>query len=592
MTDRRIQILPSLLANQIAAGEVVERPASIVKELIENSIDAGAKTIEIRVNEGGMQSITLIDDGIGILKEDLILAITPHATSKIYSLEELENLHSLGFRGEALASIASVSRFSLKSRYQEATNAWEIQLEGKEATPELKPVSLATGTKIEVMDLFFNTPARRKFLKSQGTEFSHIEEVVRKIALSHMEIGFILQHNHKEIFRLEANNPKKRLDQLCGKGFADQSLYIQVEKTGLTLEGWLVEPKYLKRSAQYQYFYVNGRPIRDKLIMHAIKEAYRDVLYGENQPQYIWFLEVDPRSVDFNVHPSKLEVRFREGRLLHDFIYSEVKKALKQEQQNPVICHDKTEDFPVSSPSTSLGPNIELRQYYKPQTQTFKNSTNTKALDLLFEVPTTELELPVKTIQNKFGRAICQLKGLFILAENDIGLVIIDMHAAHERVLYERLKQNWHDQHWERQLLLLPQTIELTRAEEAVLKEHKNQIAQMGFEIDEWMDHKIIIREVPVTLAKSNLDRFMHDLLRDLELLGHSNQSEVYLDQILAEVACHSSIQAHQTLSLPEMQQLLKDMENTPNIGYCNHGRPTSRVLNIEELDRLFLRGR
>lgn len=580
MNERRIQVLPSLLANQIAAGEVVERPASIVKELIENSIDAGAKSIEIRVNEGGMQAIILMDDGEGIVKDDLILAITPHATSKIYSLDELENLQSLGFRGEALASIASVSRFNLKSRHHGTDEAWEIELEGKGDHPELKPTSLVQGTKIEIRDLFFNTPARRKFLKSQATEFSHIEEVVRKIALSHMEIAFSLQHNHKEIFKLEAGNPKKRLDQLCGKGFSEKSLYIQVEKTGLSLEGWLVEPKYLKATAEYQYFYVNGRPIRDKLIIHAMREAYRDVLYGNHQPQYILFLEIDPRSVDFNVHPSKLEVRFREGRLLHDFIYGEVKKTLKQ----PEVCHDKPNPvLPAQARIQPPAPMFFPKESYSPQ--------ENKALNLLFD-PSPEIHQPRPPTQSKFGRAICQIKGLFILAENEIGLVIIDMHAAHERVLYERLKKNWHEQHWESQILLLPQTVELTRKEAAILKEHQAQIQAMGFVIDEWMDQKVIIREVPVALAKANLDQFIHDLLRDLELLGHSNQTEVYLDQILAEVACHSAIQANQILSLTEMQQLLKDMEITPNIEYCNHGRPTSRVLNVEELDRLFLRGR
>lgn len=531
MTDRRIQILPSLLSNQIAAGEVVERPASIVKELVENSIDAGAHNIEIRIEEGGMLAITVIDDGTGIFKEDLALAVHPHATSKIYSLDELENLQSLGFRGEALASIASVSRFLLKSRHKESGEAWQIELEGKGTLPEIKPDSLPRGTRIEIRDLFFNTPARRKFLKSQMTEFSHIEEVVRKLALSHMEIGFSLQHNHKLIFRLEANQPQKRIEILCGKDFAEHSLFIQVQKTGFALEGWLVQPAFLKRSAEFQYFYVNGRPIRDKLILHAMKEAYRDVLYSDYQPQYILFLEIDPRAVDFNVHPAKLEVRFRESRLVHDFVYSEVKKALAGQNQNQPFCHDKKTEtvsqkqdqysFSSSKPFTKTDLTAAVKA---PHLQSFvdKPQISAKALDLFFEPSAEQVtQMP----QNKrFGRALCQVKGLFILAENNDGLVIIDMHAAHERVLYERLKQNWHKAHWERQLLLLPQTVELTRHEEAVYKEHQTEIAEMGFVIDEWMDQKIMFREVPITLAKANLAEFMRTLLKDLALLGHSQQ--------------------------------------------------------------------
>ncbi len=583
MMMRRIQILPQHLANQIAAGEVVERPASIVKELLENSIDAGAQSIEIRIEEGGLQNISVTDDGSGIAKEDLLLAITPHATSKVYSLDELENLQSLGFRGEALASIASVSRFRLQSRHQNNDSAFAVELEGQGNQPDVKPTSLAQGTKIEVRDLFFNTPARRKFLKAPATEFSHIDEAIRKLALSHLDVCFGLYHNHKLVYSVTAGNPQSRLDTLCGRGFTEQSQFIQTEKTGLSLEGWLVLPKHLKRSADHQYFYVNGRPIRDKLIIHAMKEAYRDVMYGDHQPQYILFLEIDPKSVDFNVHPQKLEVRFREGRLIHDFVRSEVKKALGGE--NPQVqSNQESLSHVVTAPALMepKQPPLIRGEAAKPQ----RGSWAKPALDLLFQTESIQEQT------SKFGRAICQMKGLFILAENNEGLVIIDMHAAHERVLYERLKKNWQQERWESQLLLLPQPVELSAREEAIYQEHQAHIVAMGFGIDEWMDHKIMIREVPVSLARSNLDKFMHELLHDLEMLGHSKQNEIYLDQILAEVACHSAIQAHQTLSLTEMTQLLKDMEQTPNIDYCNHGRPTWRLFTIDELDRLFLRGR
>jgi len=588
MTKRRIQTLPTLLANQIAAGEVVERPASIVKELLENSLDAGSTEIEVRVLEGGMQQITIIDNGTGIVKEDLVLAISPHATSKIYSLEELEDLHSLGFRGEALASIAAVSRFSLKSRHEAATTAWQVEMEGKSDAPEVKPASLAEGTKIEVMDLFFNTPARRKFLKTATTEFSHIEEVVRQLALSHAAVHFKLTHNQKEILNVSPGDVRKRLDALCGKGFASQSLFIQSQKTGLSLEGFVVEPKYLKRSAPYQYFYVNGRPIRDKLMLHAVREGYRDVLYGDHQPQYVLFLEIEPALVDFNVHPSKREVRFRESRLVHDFVRSEIKKALAG-----VVMEAFQRDEPPVFQQSSNQASFAKSNFMPPP----KNDT-TRPEDLfaLFggqkgRQDSNAIATDPSESEGRFGRVICQLKGLFILAENAEGLMIIDMHAAHERVLYERLKKQWHSNALETQLLLLPQAVALSKTEMATFKDHQAEVTKMGFVVDEWLDEKLMVREVPVSMLKAYIEHFMHDLLKDLQLLGASNKQADYLDQILAEVACHSAIQANQILTTTEMRQLLTDMEHTPNIDYCNHGRPTWRLFKVEELDRLFLRG-
>ncbi len=618
MPKRPIQILPDLLLNQIAAGEVVERPSSIVKELLENSLDAGAKTIEIRVEEGGLQSITLRDDGAGIPRDELLLAITPHATSKIYSLDELEDLHSLGFRGEALASIASVSRFSLKSREIGAETAWKIAREGKGEVPEIKPTALAEGTEVDVRDLFFNTPARRKFLKTQATEFSHIEEVVRRLALSHTDVAMSLYHNHKPVLQVTGGESNKRLSALCGKHFAEHTTFIQTAKTGLSLEGWLVQPKYLKRSANHQYFYVNGRPIRDKLIIHAIKEGYRDVLYGDHQPDYVLFLEVDPKSVDFNVHPAKLEVRFREGRLLHDFVRSEIKKALAESSASggvESLSHCVTASL-LREPTTPeletsdlirriLPPLIRgegdevdggIRQSQYPESGSSKSLSHCVTAPLLREPTTPEFgEVQAFTDTSsfgRFGRAICQLKGLFILAEHAEGLMLIDMHAAHERVLYERLKRDWQQNAWERQILLFPYAVALSRQEAVIFKEHQDKLGEMGIIADEWLDHKVMIREVPVVLAKSNIEKFMRDLLRDLDLLGQSNQTAAYFDEILAEIACHGAIQAHQTLSLTEMNALLKDMAMTPNIAYCNHGRPTSRLLKTDEIGRLFLRGR
>ena len=574
-SSRRIELLPPILANQIAAGEVVERPASIVKELVENSIDAGAKNIEVRIEEGGLKLIQVTDDGCGIPQDQLVLAVSAHATSKIYSLDELENLQTLGFRGEALASIVSVSRFVLKSKHIEADNAWALQLEGRLESTQIEPASLNQGSKIEVRDLFFNTPARRKFMKSSGTEFSHIDEIIRKIAMSHSEVNFSLYHNQKLIWQVAAISNQateiKRWQTLCSKDFYEQSKAIEASRMGFHLQGLITEPKYLKATSQTQYFFLNGRPIRDKLIFHAIKEAFKDVLYGQNQAAYVLFLEIDPQTVDFNVHPAKLEVRFREGRQVHDFLVSELKKVLAESGPAPAL---------IPFPTQTAIPRPEFcHDKMRPQEQFIY-------ADLLADIP-----MPMPEVKSRFGEVIAQLSGVFILSRHPEGLMLIDMHAAHERILYERIKVEWRNQSLPKQGLLLPVTVQLSRSEWAIFKEHEALFAGLGLSLEEWIDHKILVREVPVLLAKSDLTRFMQELLHDLDVLG-SAESESYLDQILAEIACHSAIQANQKLSLYEMQQLLRDMEITPRIDYCNHGRPTWRLLKNDELDRLFLRGR
>lgn len=577
LSSRPIQALPPLLANQIAAGEVVERPASIVKELVENSIDAGAKNIEIRIEDGGLKLIQVTDDGSGIPQDQLILAVSPHATSKIYSLDELENLQTLGFRGEALASIVSVSRFVLKSRHLEADTAWALQLEGRLESAQIEPASLNQGTKIEVRDLFFNTPARRKFMKSSATEFNHIDEILRKIAMSHSEISFSIYHNQKLAWQVAEVTHQateiKRWQTLCSKDFYSQSKLIEASRTGFHLQGLITEPRYLKPSSQTQYFFLNGRPIRDKLVLHAVKDAFKDVLYGQNQPAYVLFLEVDPHTVDFNVHPAKLEVRFREGRQVHDFMVSELKKALAGEERVQEFCHDKT---------------------YVPLIQTEAAMPHQEQIiyaDLLRDIPVSAPAQHQPESPSRFGEVITQLSGVFILSRHPEGLMLIDMHAAHERILYERLKIEWRSQALPTQGLLLPLTVQLSRPEWGIFKEHQALFADLGLAIEEWIDQKILIREVPALLAQADLSRFVQELLHDLEVLG-SVEREFYLDQILAEIACHSAIQANQKLSMYEMQQLVRDMETTPRIDYCNHGRPTWRLLKNEELDRLFLRGR
>jgi DNA mismatch repair protein MutL len=517
---RHIQQLPPLLANQIAAGEVVERPASIVKELVENSIDAGSKNIEVRIEEGGLKLIQVVDDGSGIPQDQLVLAVSPHATSKIYSLDELENLQTLGFRGEALASIVSVSRFVLKSRYIQADNAWSLELEGRLDSAKIQPTSLNQGTKIEVRDLFFNTPARRKFMKSTATEWNHIDEILRKIAMSHTEINFSIYHNQKLSWQVAAITNKateiKRWQTLCSKTFYEQSKSIEANRTGFQLQGLITEPKSLKPSSQIQYFFLNGRPIRDKLVIHAIKEAFKDVLYGHNQPAYVLFLEVDPQTVDFNVHPAKLEVRFREGRQVHDFIVSELKKVLSGlmpqalETPSPELCHDKFAKFNFA---------LEQKSVSLPEQAIYT--------DLLQDLPAFESKKACR-----FGEVITQLSGVFILSRHVDGLILIDMHAAHERILYERLKIEWRNQALPKQGLLLPITVQLSRTEWAIFKEHEAIFKDLGLSIEEWMDQKILIREIPALLAKADLNRFMQELLHDLDVLG-TVEDAFYLDQIL-----------------------------------------------------------
>ncbi|MCX7122465.1 MAG: DNA mismatch repair endonuclease MutL, partial [Gammaproteobacteria bacterium] len=503
MQSRRIETLSPILANQIAAGEVVERPASIVKELVENSIDAGAKNIEVRIEDGGLKLIQVTDDGQGIPQDQLVLAVSPHATSKIYSLDELENLQTLGFRGEALASIVSVSRFVLKSKHHEAESAWALQLEGRLESRSIEPASLNQGTKIEVRDLFFNTPARRKFMKSFSTEFNHIDEIMRKIAMSHADVHFSIYHNQKLSWQVaEITNSAteiKRWQTLCHKDFYTQAKTIDSNRAGFNLQGLITEPKYLKATSQTQYFFLNGRPIRDKLIFHAIKEAFKDVLYGQNQPSYVLFLEMDPKMVDFNVHPAKLEVRFREGRQVHDFLVSELKKSLA----GPLIEMSIAPQRPLYAPTPEF-----CHDKMPPQAQQIY-------ADLLQDIAP-----PIPEIKSRFGEVIAQLSGVFILSRHSEGLILIDMHAAHERILYERLKIEWHQQTLPKQGLLLPITVQLSRTEWAIFKEHEALFTHLGLGIGEWVDQKILIREIPALLAKADLTRFMQELLHDLNVLG------------------------------------------------------------------------
>lgn len=595
-----IKALPPLLANQIAAGEVVERPASIVKELLENSIDAGSDDIIARVEEGGVKLISISDNGRGIHKDELLLAVSPHATSKIYSLDDLENLNTMGFRGEALASISSVSRFTLKSRFTDYPVAYALEMEGKEEAPKVSPTQINRGTTIFVRDLFFNTPARRKFLKSTNTEFGHIEEVVRRIALSYPDISFTLYHHDKVVLKLPKATDeilqKERLRQICGANFVNNMLRIDQSAVGLHCHGFIGKPTLMRSSGDLQYVYVNGRMVKDKFINHAIKQAYKDVLYGDKYPALVLFLDIDPKQVDVNVHPTKNEVRFRDGRLVHDFIVSSIETTLAG--VNLLGMRKDIINLPPQSNFVNTGNNNFVYQKNAVRSQDelglyqeFIKEPEVKSLN--FEVPVVPYvsDLSTETL-GRFGRALAQLHQVFILAEVEDGFIIVDAHAAHERVLYERLKNTWREAALSTQMLLVPKSVQMGHFSKQILLEHLEIFTQLGFVIDELTEESIVIREVPVILADADLEHFFTELVNDFELLGNSNSTEAFLDQILAEVACHSAVQAGQTLSLTQMNQLLQDMETTPRIDQCNHGRPTWKKWSKEELDQLFLRGR
>ena len=591
---RHIKSLSPQLANQIAAGEVIERPASIVKEGLENSLDAGAKWIHVQIEQAGLSRIVIRDDGSGIAKDDLGLALQRHATSKIYTLKELEAIHTLGFRGEALASMAAVSRLVLTSRQQDSEHAWSVKVNHQQEVTFM-PASHEIGTSIEVADLFYNVPARRKFLKAPKTEFSHIEECVKRVALSHFEVAFALQHDGKTLFNVKPATSElaqeQRIATLIGKKFLQNSLHIDMETAGLQLWGWVGLPTYSRSRNDGQYFYVNGRMVKDKLIAHAVRQAYQDVLYGGRHPVFVLYLECDPALVDVNVHPTKHEVRFREGRLVHDFLFRSLHKALAKSQLQAVL------DKPMASPTAAFAysPPAPQREPMKVQEE--------MALYQAVAAPVPEVTvqdaLPVASQNNKpqpdvvppLGYALAQLKGIYILAENAQGLVIVDMHAAHERITYERLKQSWQDQKWAQQQLLVPLSITVSALEAAHVEAHLAVFAQLGIEIELLSDTSFVVRKVPALFKQAEMEKLIRAVIDDLVTVGLSAKIEQRIDTLLSTMACHGSVRANRQLTVPEMNQLLRDMEATERSGQCNHGRPTWRQLTLAELDQLFLRG-
>ncbi len=589
-----IQVLPSQLINQIAAGEVIERPASVVKELLENSIDAGARAVEVDIEQGGKQRIRVRDDGSGIAYDELSLALTRHATSKISSLEDLESVGSLGFRGEALPSIASVSRLQLSSRTRGADSGWSVCGDGSESVAEATPVAHTPGTTIDVKDLFFNTPARRKFLRTETTEFKHIENVVRRIALGSFSVALKLQHNQRTVFHLpEATTreqQQRRVADLCGKAFMEQAIYVEHAAAGLSLHGWVALPTFSRSQADMQYFYVNRRMVRDKLVTHAIRQAYQDVLFHGRHPAYVLFLEIDPASVDVNAHPTKHEVRFRDSRLVHDYLYRTLHDALADvrpaaDQPGPLPARPlqqlNVQRAPGAAPSQAsmrLGVQEQVTRY--------------AALHPVANTPATAVAAADAGDGFPLGFALAQLHGVYILAQNADGLVLVDMHAAHERITYEGLKTAQQGEGIRSQPLLVPVSLEVSQREAGVCEEKRDWFAALGFEVDRMGPEQVVVRQVPSLLHEADIATLVRDVLSDLLEHGSSQRVQDCINDLFSTMACHGSVRANRRLTIDEMNALLREMERTERSGQCNHGRPTWIQISLPELDKLFLRGR
>jgi DNA mismatch repair protein MutL len=647
---KRIHLLSPRLANQIAAGEVVERPANIIKELVENSLDAGSTRIEIDVEQGGIKLLRIRDDGHGIPKDDLPLALSRHATSKISTLDDLEAVSSLGFRGEALASISSVSRLTMTSATApeegEAEQAWQVEVEGREMAATVKPAAHPQGTTLEVRDLFFNTPARRKFLRTEKTEFNHVDEYFKRLALSRYDVAFSLRHNQKVIHSLRPAirniDKEKRVAALLGPKFIDAALHVDAAAAGLELTGWVGLPTFSRSQADMQYFFVNGRIVRDRLVAHAIKQAYRDVLYHGRQPAFVLYLTLDPALVDVNVHPTKHEVRFRDGRLVHDYLFRTLHKALADVRpdnqsaptslQGSGLLQDETSGYASSGmTSPALMANSqqqvtgiqagEFREQTRmsllpgrnPMTGQVNNPSGVQehlnayqALSQPLNVATTEeridpetgeithvlMAAPMENDIPPLGFAVAQLHGIYILSQNAHGLVVVDTHAAHERITYERLKIAVDNQNVQSQPLLVPITLSVSEGEADAAEQYADEFARFGVVLQRAAPESIMIRQIPVILQQAEVERLVTDMLADLMQHGSSDRIQAHRNEILGTMACHGSVRANRKLSLPEMNGLLRDMEDTERSGQCNHGRPTWTQMSMSDLDKLFLRGR
>ena len=638
---RRITPLPEQLINQIAAGEVVDRPAAAVKELVENSIDAGATRIDIDLAGGGIKLMRIADDGNGIARDELVLALTRHATSKIASLDDLEQIDSLGFRGEALASIAAVSRLALTSRARDAAHAWRIEADGGRIE-STQPAALSIGTTVTVQELYFNTPARRKFLRTEQTEFGHCDDVVRRLALSHPNVAFSLRHNGRAHLSLPSQTPSERIAALLSDAFVVSAAHVHAETPVVSITGWGARPAYAQtsRGRDAQYVFVNGRFVRDRVILHALKAAYRDVLHHDAQPAYVLWIRIDPRAVDVNVHPTKSEVRFRDSGAIHEFIRHALEKALAStaEQQAPVSAADRLGISGASSWRSSGGDARPGSALPSSQSTTDSYGSGSMSASMASRSPTFQqgaLGLRASDRMSFYrtlfgdgghgaqpaqglagdgasgnavpplasdhassesgppplGFALAQLHGIYILAQNRDGLVLVDMHAAHERILYEKLKATYRDR-VPVQPLLLPQGFAAETIEVATVEEHRDTLSELGFDLGVLSPTTLAVRGVPGLLANSDAVSLARAILRDVREFGGSRVATEQRDKLFSTMACHGAVRANRSLTVAEMNALLREMEETERAGQCNHGRPTWYQLTVKELDSLFMRGR
>ncbi len=590
-----IRVLPELLINQIAAGEVIERPASALKELLENSLDAGAQAISVDLAAGGVKLVSVTDDGSGIDRDDLKLALARHATSKIASLDDLEHVGSLGFRGEALASIASVSRMELTSRRADDRHAWRVASEGPTLTaPE--PATLPRGTRIDVRELYFNTPARRKFLKSEQTEFAHCEEAFRRIALSRPDVAFSLTHNGRARLQVKPQPLAARVAAVLGDDFGNGALEVDESGGQIAIRGAISAPSHARGTRDAQYFFVNGRCIRDKLVAHAIRQAYADVLHHDRHPAFVLFLDIDPQLVDVNVHPAKAEVRFRDSRAVHQFIFHALHKTLSRPAGDgavglppaPAISH---------TPYQSSAQPPAMPQYRAQGAMSLGIAQPAAAYATLFapQAAATTLAppppLPPTGDEHPLGYALAQLAGIYILAENSKGLIIIDMHAAHERIMYEKLKNALDGQAIPMQPLLVPVHFNAEALDVATAEDELEALQGLGFDIAPAGPGALIVRGVPALLADADAQALALDVLHEVREYGASRIATERRNELLGTMACHAAVRANRKLTMPEMNALLRDMEATERSGQCNHGRPTWHAFSVADLDRLFRRG-
>jgi DNA mismatch repair protein MutL len=613
----RIHLLPDQLISQIAAGEVVERPASALKELLENSLDAGSSDIQVALQQGGIKQIRVADNGNGVAKEDLELALTRHATSKIASLEDLESVASLGFRGEALASIASISRTQLLSRQADAKHAWRIASEGSDISV-IEPAALDTGTVIEVSDLYFNTPARRKFLKTEGTEFGHCEEVFNRIALSRPDVALMLQHNGRALSRYAVSQPERRFSEVLGSEFAAESISLDESAAGLHLWGMAAKPTFNRNSRDTQYVYVNGRFVRDKLIAHAIRQAYQDVLHHDRHPAFVLFLELDPTLVDVNVHPAKTEVRFRDAQAMHRFIFHSLNKALasptgassavtaSQASYNPFGQQPSNTPYPTYQSQINLRagePSGFYDTMFGARSSGAAGSSTTQVQYASpvcyapeFEAANTVGQTPNNSDEYPLGFAVAQIHGVYVLAQNAQGLIVVDMHAAHERIMYEKLKNALDSKSVPMQPLLLPVSFNADKLEVATVQDtlsgNDDSLQQLGFDIAVLSPTTLAVRAVPTMLQSADVVELARDVLRDLREYGASRALTERRNELLGTMACHAAVRANRSLTIPEMNALLRDMEATERSGQCNHGRPTWFQVSMNDLDKMFMRGK